>query len=197
MHLQEPDFFLVHKLCVSQETCLVEVLALTSLFLQGSHKQKQYQERTSLCTWGVRQRTLQVSQPRYSAPTWCHEHKPQQPWRTEERDAEWSAPTNRCHVHGASVPLGTTVSQRYDIPRDWLWDTCHMAGVVWGTRCEGFCSKEGLHYCFEQSTRIPLGCDQVQIALGNCQEAVIGQVTINLIHKFGNPLAIPYPSCNA
>ena len=31
-HLQEPDFFLVHKLQVSQETRLVEALAPTSLF---------------------------------------------------------------------------------------------------------------------------------------------------------------------
>ncbi len=36
------------------------------------------------------------------------------------------------------------------------------------------CSKEGPHYRFEQSARNP---------------------TINLIHKFGNPLGIPYLSC--
>ncbi len=41
----------------------------------------------------------------------------------------------------------------------------------------------------------PLEQDQVQIMLGNCPEAVIGQATINLIHKFGNPLRTPYPSC--
>jgi hypothetical protein len=32
---------------------------------------------------------------------------------------------------------------------------------------------------------------------GNCPKAVIGQATINLIHEFGNPLGIPYPSCTA
>ena len=62
------------------------------------------------------------------------------------------------------------------------------------TRCKGFRSKEGLHYCFEQSVRNPLECDQVQIALGNCPEAVIGQATINLIHEYGNLLRIPYLS---
>ncbi len=36
----------------------------------------------------------------------------------------------------------------------------------WGTRCKGFCSKEGLHYCIEQSARYPLEQDQVQRALG-------------------------------
>ncbi len=68
------------------------------------------------------------------------------------------------------------VVQRYDIPWDWLWDACHMAGVRWGSRCEGFCSKEGPHYCFEQSMR---------------------NLAINLIHEFGNLLGIPYPSCTA
>ena len=51
-----------------------------------------------------------------------------------------------------------------------------MEGVRWGSRCEGFCSKEGPHYSFEQSARNP---------------------TINLIHKFENPLGISYPSCTA
>jgi hypothetical protein len=43
-------------------------------------------------------------------------------------------------------------------------------------------------------TRNPPGHDQVQITLGNCPEAVIGQVTINLIHEFGNPLRIRSPA---
>ncbi len=94
----------------------------------------------------------------------------------QKRDAEWSAPTIVCHIHSASVLLGTTVAQRYDVPWDWLWDACHNAGVCWGSCCKGFCSKKGPHYCFEQSARIP---------------------TINLIHEFGNPLGIPYPSCTA
>ncbi len=194
MHLQEPEFFLVHELGVSQETHLIQVLAPTSLFLWGSQKRKQYQERTSLCTWGVWQRALQVSHPGYSALMWCDELKPQEPWRRQERDAEWSAPANAHHIHGTSVSLGMTVTQRYDVPRDWLWDACHMAGVHWGTHCKGFFSKEGPHYCFEQSARNPLEHDQVQIALGNYPDAVIGQVTINLIHEFGNPLRIPCPS---
>jgi hypothetical protein len=41
-----------------------------------------------------------------------------------------------------------------------------MAGVRWGSHCKGFCSKEGPHYCFEQSVRNP---------------------TINLIHEFEIP----------
>ncbi len=49
--------------------------------------------------------------------------------------------------------VGKVVAQRCDVLCDWLWDACHMAGVRWRSRCEGFCSKEGPHYCFEQSAR--------------------------------------------
>ncbi len=90
-----------------------------------------------------------------------------------KRCAEWSAPTIARHIHSTSVLLGVTVTQRYDVPWDWLWDACHMAGVRWGSHCKG---KKGLHYRFEQSARNP---------------------TVNLIHKFGNPLGIPHPSCTA
>ncbi len=197
-HLQEPEFFLVHKWRVSQETRLVNELTPTSLFLRGSQKQKQYQERNTLRTWGVLQRALQVSQPGYSALTWRHEHKPQEPQRwLQEGDSEQSAPINMHHTHCTPRQLGTSVAWRYDISRDWIWDACHKAGVCWGTRCKGFCTKEGLHYCFEQSVRDPLERDQVRITLGICPEAVIGQATINLIHEFGTPLRIPYPSCIA
>ncbi len=90
---------------------------------------KQYHQRTTLCTW--------------------------EPWRMQERDAEYLAPTIAHHIHGASEPLGTTVIWRYDVPWDWFWDACHMAGVHWGSCCKGFHSKEGPHYCFEQSARNP------------------------------------------
>ena len=49
--------------------------------------------------------------------------------------------------------VGNVVAQRYDVLCDWLWDACHMAGVRWRSHCEGFCSKEGPHYRFEQSAR--------------------------------------------
>ncbi len=82
------------------------------------------------------------------------------------RDAEWSALTIACLIHGASEPLGMIVAQRYDVPWDWLWDVCHMARVRWGTHCRGFHSKECLHYRFKQIMRNPLEHDQVQRALG-------------------------------
>ncbi len=64
-----------------------------------------------------------------------------------------------------STILCTTANQRYEVPWDWLWDACQMARVPWGTRCEGFHSKEGPHYRIEQSARNQLECNQVQRAL--------------------------------
>ncbi len=89
----------------------------------------------------------------------------------KEATCESSTFKGPLHTHETLI-----VARRYDVPQDWLWDACHMAGVHWGSRCEGFCSKEGPHYRFEQSARNP---------------------TINLLDEFGNPLGIPYPSCTA
>ncbi len=61
---------------------------------------------------------------------------------------------NYCASHPQHFcAVGDVVAQRYDVLWDWFWDACHMAGVRWGSRCKGFCSKEGPHYCLEQSTR--------------------------------------------
>ncbi len=70
-------------------------------------------------------------------------------------------------INGLLYALEALITtQRYDVPQDWLWDACHMAGVRWGSRCKGFCSKEGLHYHVTQSAR---------------------NITINLIHELEIP----------
>ena len=50
------------------------------------------------------------------------------------------------------------VAWRYDVPQDWLWDACHMAGVCWGSRCKWFCSKEGCRMPMALSTLWGLAC---------------------------------------
>ncbi len=95
--------------------------------------------------------------------------RPQEPWRSSwpgERDIERSASTHTCHTHCASRQLVTSADWRYDVPWDWLQDACQMARIRWGTRCKGFCSKEGPHYQIELSARNQLECDQVPRALG-------------------------------
>ncbi len=73
---------------------------------------------------------------------------------TNARKGRWViSPDYRASHPWRFCAVGDVVAQRYDVLCDWLWDACHMAGVQWGSRCEGFCSKEGLHYCLEQSVR--------------------------------------------
>ncbi len=70
------------------------------------------------------------------------------------RKGRWVISPKYCTSHPRRFcAVGEVVAQRYDIPRDWLWDACHMAGVRQGSRCKGFCSKEGPHYCHEQNAR--------------------------------------------
>ncbi len=121
--------------------------------------QKKYRERTSVCTW--------------------------EPWRTQERDAEWSAPTIVLHIHGTSESLGMTVAWRYDILRDWLWDACHMAGVRWGSCWEGFCSKEGLQFVARKACTIALSEARGtrQSTLFTCLKTPWGFLTQAVLHS--------------
>ncbi len=89
---------------------------------------------------------------------------PQEQADRKKRDVEQSAPTHLCHTHCTSRQLGTTADRRCDVPRNWLWEACHMARVRRGTRCKGFCSEEGPHYQMERSARNHLERDQVQRA---------------------------------
>ena len=123
-------------------------------FLWGSHMQKQYHRRTTLRTW--------------------------EPWRIQERDAEWSAPTIAHHIHSASEPLGTTVAWRYDVPWDWLWDACHMARVCWGTRCKRFSARNACTIALSKSWGTHWNVIRCKEHLANCPEAVLGQATINI-----------------
>jgi hypothetical protein len=83
----------------------------------------------------------------------------------EEATCKSSTINGLLYVHELLI-----VAWRCDVPRDWLWDAYLMAGVRWGSRCEGFCSKEGPHYCFMQSVR---------------------KMIINLIHELEITLGIP------
>ncbi len=77
----------------------------------------------------------------------------------------WVISPNYCASHPRHFcAVGEVVAQRYDVLRDWLWNACHMAGVCWGSCCERFCSKKGLHYRLEQRTR-KLSWDKQQSTL--------------------------------
>ncbi len=73
---------------------------------------------------------------------------------TNVRKGHWViSPNYRASNPRRFCAVGDVVAQRYDVLWDWLWDACHMAGVLWGSQCKGFCSEEGPHYRHEQSAR--------------------------------------------
>ncbi len=66
-------------------------------------------------------------------------------------------------------------------------------GNVKEPTAKNFVAKKAHTIAFKE----PSGTWSSANTLGNFPEAVIGRATINLIHKFGNPLRIPYPSSTA
>ncbi len=168
MHLQEPECFLVHKWCFSEDTHLVISRLLrdisTRRFTSKSSTGKDYLLRYLRSPAKSTFKRLCKQTPLWLIIMKKEPQEPQRIRRPQERDVEQSALTHACHTHCASRQSGTTADRRYDIPRDWLWDACQMARVHWGTRCKGFCSKEGPHYQMEQSARNQLERNQVQRA---------------------------------
>ncbi len=167
-------FFLFTSDAVLQETHL-SISRLLRGFLQGDLRVKVVPEMDYLWRfWRSHAWVPQVSQAD-SALTHHQEQKPQDPRRTrwpQEKGCGAISP-NSCMSHPLhSYAVGYYSRSKYDVPRDWLQEACHMARVCWEARCEGFCSKEGPHYRMEQSKRNQLECDQVQRALekssGSC-----------------------------
>ncbi len=123
------------------------------------------------------QRVPQASLQASSALTRHHEQKPKEPWRTrwpQEKGCWPISPDSRASHPLHSYAVGYYSQSKYRLPRDWLQEACHMARVHWGTRCEGFLSKEDPHYWMEQSARNQLECVKVQRLLkkssGSCRE---------------------------
>jgi hypothetical protein len=146
-------------------------------FYKGVYEQRWCWKRTTYhVSGGVTQRVPQASLQADSALTRCHEQKPQEPWRTRwpQEKGRWAISLDSRASHPThSYAVGYYSWSKYNIPRDWLREACHMARVRWGTHCKEFCSEEGLHYWMEQSARNQLEHDQVQRALekssGSCR----------------------------
>jgi hypothetical protein len=106
---------------------------------------------------------------------------------TNSRKGCWAISPNYCASHPRRFcAVGDVVAQRYDVLRDWLWDAGHMAGVRWGSRWEGFSSKEGLYYCHEQSTR-KLSWDKQQLTLFTSLEIPWGFHTRAVLRSLARP----------
>ncbi len=116
---------------------LFEVLAPASLFLWGSHMWRQYRKRTTLPSKsGTIKGLLYAPDP--------DKHK-----KGTLSNQSWL-------LHVTSTVLLCCWGRSRSKIWHPLWLTLrrmHMARVRWGSRCEGFRSKEGPHYCLEQSAR--------------------------------------------
>ncbi len=120
-----------------KQPVLFEVLAPTSIFPWGNHMQREYCKRTTLPSKSSTIKGLTYA-----------------PDPDKRGKGTLSNQPRLLHVTSTALLCCWGCSrQRYYVLRDWLWDACHMAGVRWGSRCKGFCSQEGPHYCLEQSTR--------------------------------------------
>ncbi len=116
---------------VHKQHVLFEVLAPAFFILQGSHVQRQYWRKVVCLKDYLTHLNLTIA-----------------------RKGRWViSPDYRASHPQCFCAVGDIVGQRYYVLRDWLWDACHMVGVRWRSHCKGFCSVEGPHYCFEQSTR--------------------------------------------
>ncbi len=176
MHLQEPEIlFSVHEWRILEETCL-NILRLLCEFLWGDLQAKVVLETDYLWHfWRSPARVPQASLQADSALTCCQEQKPQDSRRTRwpQEKGRWIiSPNSRASHPVHSYAAGYYSRSKLDAPRDWLQEACQMARVRWGTRCKGFCSKEGLHYWMERSVMKQLERNQVQRVLekssGSC-----------------------------
>ncbi len=133
-HQQEPDFFGSRVTVFSRDPSHWSIGSYVP-FLQGSHMRKQHHE-------GL---------------LWAAKAVPSKDYFThltlkKARKGRWViSPDYHTSHPRCFCAVGDVVAQRYDVLRDWLWDACHMAGVCWGSRCEGFWSKEGPHYALSKA----------------------------------------------
>ncbi len=121
MHLQEPDFF-----WFMSNAFLKRPILLNIPLLRPFSKGKPHAKAVSSKDYFTHLRTLKNA-----------------------RKGRWViGPDYQASHPRRFCAIGDDVTQRYYVPWDLLWDACHMAGVRWGSRCKGFCSEEGPHYCF-------------------------------------------------
>ncbi len=145
-------------------------------FYKEIYKQKWYWKQTTLrVSGGVTHEYLKCLYRQ--TPLWLIVRSrslriPEEQVDHKKRDVEQSSPTHVRHTHCTPMQLGTTADRSMmflgtDFEKHAIWQRVH-----WEARCEGFCSKEDLHFWLEWSVRNQLECDQVQRVLekpsGSC-----------------------------
>ncbi len=170
MHLQEPDFFLVHEWQVCEETVLLFWDSYVK-FLRGDLQGKVVPERTTSCiTWRVPRRvssSVSASRLCSDALSWAKRLRNPEDQDDHKKGTLSDQPQLRHVTHTAL--LGSWVLQliedmtslRTDFEMHAKWQ-----GSIEEPAAKDFCCEGGLHYWIERSAWNPLGRKQVPRALG-------------------------------
>jgi hypothetical protein len=108
--------------------------------------------------------SVSASQLRSDSTSWAEASGTLKNKMLQEK-GRWAISPDSCASHPLhSYAVGYYSQSKYNVPRDWLWEACHIASVPWGTHCKEFCSEEGPHYRMERSARNHLERNQVKSA---------------------------------
>jgi hypothetical protein len=115
----------------------------------------------------------------------------------KKRDVEQSALTHAHHTHCASRQLGTTADRSTtflgtDFEKRAIWQ-----GSVEEPAAKDFVARKVCTIKWNEVQGTIWNAIKCKERLRSCPAAVVRQATINLIHEFGNPFGIPFPSCTA
>ncbi len=115
----------------------------------------------------------------------------------KKRNIEQSALTHVRHTHCASRQLGTTAKQSTtffgtDFEKHAIWQ-----GSVEGPTAKDFVASKVHTIEWNKVLGTSWNTIRCKERLRSCPAAVVKQATINLTHKFGNPLGIPVLGCTA
>jgi hypothetical protein len=115
----------------------------------------------------------------------------------KKRDVEQSALTHVHHTHCTPMQLGTTANQRKrflgtDFKKHAIWQ-----GSVEEPAANDFVARKVRTIEWNEVQGTIWNAVKCKEHLRSCPAAVVRQATINLIHEFGNPFGISFPSCTA
>jgi hypothetical protein len=153
------------------------------LFYKDIYEQKWVQKGLDIALEKSHKEYFQASLQGYFTLTWCHEHAPQEPWRTswlQKRKLSNQPPLMRVTP---TVLLGSwrrqlmqdMASLGTDIETHVYWQ-----GYIEEPAAYDFVAREARTIAFNRvqgTHRNRIKCEE---CLGNCPSAVIGQATINL-----------------
>jgi hypothetical protein len=124
---------------------------------------------------------LQVSHQGYSTLKWSHEHEPQEPQRSTALLGCWG-----------QQPLEDMTSLGTGFETHAIWQ-----GYIEEIPAKDFVARKARTIAFSKAQGTHWNVIKCKKPLGSIQKLSMKKEQSTFIHKFGNPLRIPYPSCTA